>query len=55
MSNLLPRAATFTVPAGARFDRVTMTATRAQGNFNDGYVDNVALSLTGPPVAGQSV
>ena len=43
------------VPAGTRSIRVTITATRAQGNFNDGYVDNVSLSLTGPPVAGQSV
>ena len=55
VSNLLPRAASFPVPAGTRSIRVTITATRAQGNFNDGYVDNVALSLTGPPVAGQSV
>jgi hypothetical protein len=54
-SNLLPRSGSFPVPAGTRALAVTITATRAQGNFNDGYVDNVALSLTGPPVAGQSV
>ena len=55
VSNLLPRTAAFAVPAGTRSIRVTVTATRAQGDYNDGYVDNVSLSLAGPPVAGQSV
>ena len=55
VSNLLPRTTSFAVPAGTRSIRVTLAATRAQGNYNDGYVDNVVLSLTGPPVAGQSV
>ena len=55
VSNLLPRTAAFAVPAGTRSIRVTITATRAQGDYNDGYVDNVSLSLAGPPVAGQSV
>jgi hypothetical protein len=39
VSNLLPRTASFAVPAGTRSIRVTLTATRAQGNYNDGYVD----------------
>ena len=43
VSNLLPRTASFAVPAGTRSIRVTITATRAQGNYNDGYVDNVSL------------
>ena len=55
VSNLLPRTAAFALPAGTRSIRVTITATRAQGDYNDGYVDNVSLSLAGPPVAGQSV
>ena len=55
-TNLLPRSATFTLPAGTRKLSVRITATRAAGNYNDGYIDNVSLSFAGgTPVAGKSV
>ena len=55
VTTLLPRSASFAVPAGTRSIRVTIVATRTAGSYNDGYADNVSLSLVGPPVAGQSV
>ena len=55
VTTLQPRSASFAVPAGTRSIRVTITATRTAGSYNDGYADNVSLSLAGPPVAGQSV
>ena len=42
-------------PAATRAIRVTITATRTAGQYNDGYVDNVSFSSAAPPVAGQSV
>jgi hypothetical protein len=54
-TNLLPRSTTFAVPAGTRAISVRITATRFAGSYNDGYVDNVTLSLGGDPVAGKSV
>jgi hypothetical protein len=54
-TDLLRRSATFAVPAGTRKISVRITATRAAGSYNDGYVDNVNLSFGGSPAAGKSV
>lgn len=58
VTTLLPRTTTMAVPAGTRSIRVTMTATRSSGSWNDAYFDNVGLRLasslplvTGPPPA----
>jgi hypothetical protein len=45
-TTLLPRSTTAAVPAGTRQIRVVMTATRLDGSFNDGYIDNLRLSLS---------
>ena len=39
------RHASVQVPAGARSVRVTITATRASGAYNDGYADELSLTL----------
>ncbi|HWK26498.1 MAG TPA: hypothetical protein VNS09_08050 [Solirubrobacter sp.] len=56
-TELLRRTATFRLPAGTRAIRVTITATRTEGFYNDGYADNVRLTLGagGSAVAGRSV
>lgn len=56
-TTLLRRVAAFRLPAGTRAIRVTLTATRAEGFYNDGYVDNVRLTLGagGVAVAGRAV
>jgi len=58
VTTLLPRTATVGVPAGTRSIRVTMTATRQSGSWDDAYFDNIGLRLasnlplvTGPPPA----
>ncbi len=45
VTTLLKREASATVPAGARSAVVTITATRAEGAYNDGYADNLSLVL----------
>jgi hypothetical protein len=42
---LLSRSATAAVPAGTRSISVRVDATRSEGAFNDGYIDNVSLTL----------
>jgi hypothetical protein len=61
-TTLLPRTSSGPVPVGTRVVRVTITATRSSGTYNDGYADNVGLSLTRgeprplpPPVLGKLV
>lgn len=52
------RSATAPVLAGTRSIEVVITATRTAGTYNDGYVDNVSLTLgagTPAPVVGVSV
>jgi hypothetical protein len=44
-TKLLPRFASGALPAGTRSIKVTITAVRASGSYNDAYVDNVALTL----------
>jgi hypothetical protein len=44
---LLARSAKGTVPAGATSVKVTMTSTRTEGSYDDGYADDVALVVTG--------
>ncbi|CAN5590432.1 hypothetical protein BH20ACT19_BH20ACT19_06400 [soil metagenome] len=44
-TTLLARSAIADVPAGTRDIRLTFTATRAAGAYNDGYADNVSLTL----------
>src|SRR3954465_8760204 len=54
---LLSRTATATVPAGTRSISVRIDATRIEGAFNDGYIDNVSLTLGsgGGPVYHKTV
>jgi hypothetical protein len=51
---MLPRSATGAVPSGTRSIQVVMTATREEGTFNDGYADNVSLSLSVGPQPGST-
>jgi hypothetical protein len=44
-TDLVPAAATRTVPATTDQVVVTLTANRTEGIYNDGYADNVALEL----------
>jgi hypothetical protein len=54
-TTLLPQSATGAVPAGTRSIRVVMTSTRLEGTYNDGYGDNISLTLAStPPVFGSS-
>jgi hypothetical protein len=46
-TKLLARTASKAVPEGTRTIHVVIVATRTEGTYDDGYVDNVALSLTG--------
>ena len=46
VTTLLRRDASVTVPAGARSVLISITATRTDGAYNDGYADNVSLVLT---------
>jgi Ca2+-binding RTX toxin-like protein len=50
-TTLLPRAATAEVPPGTEEIRVLVTATRSDGSYNDGYADNVSVTLDTDPVA----
>ena len=66
VSALLPFTKTGRVPVGTRSIRYTVTAQRAEGGYNDGYADNLSLTLaesdppgsSGPapvPASGQSI
>jgi hypothetical protein len=64
-TTLLPRSTCGAVPAGTRSIKVVITGTRVSGSYNDGYADNVSLSLVAsgtpcpgavpPPVLGKTV
>ncbi len=55
-SKLLERTAKGNVPRYTRSIRVTITARRAEGIYNDGYADNISLTLaTGPAQPGAGV
>ena len=45
VTTLLQRASSAAVPVGTRSIQVTMTATRTDGSENDGYADNLSLTL----------
>ena len=51
VTGLLSRSAFGTVPPGSRGIRISLIATRSNGSYNDGYVDNVAMTLGPPPPA----
>lgn len=54
-TTLLLRSASADVPAGTRAIRLTLTATKVDGGRNDGYADNLSLTLgTPPPVIGRT-
>ena len=56
-STLLPRSTSVPVAPGTRSIRVIITARRSSGNYNDGYSDNVSLTLgpgSAPPPSGSS-
>jgi hypothetical protein len=56
-TTLVPRSATTAVPKGTTKIRVVLTSTRADGTYNDGYMDNISLELlnssTSPAPAGK--
>jgi hypothetical protein len=56
-TTLLSRSAIAAVPAGTRSIAVRIDATRSEGAFNDGYVDNISLTLGtgGGPVYHKTV
>ena len=45
LTKLLPRTATVAVPAQTTAITIVITATRVEGQYNDGYADNVSLVL----------
>jgi hypothetical protein len=52
VSTLLSRDTSGAIPVGTRAIEVLMTATRAPlGSYNDGYADNLSLTLTAVPEA----
>jgi Ca2+-binding RTX toxin-like protein len=53
-TTLLLRSAATAVPAGTRRIRLTLTATRMDGSYNDGYADNVSLTLDDPVAVNDS-
>jgi hypothetical protein len=50
---LLQRTGTTPVLPGTRAIRVTMTATKFAGAYNDAYLDNISLSLAASPAGGE--
>jgi hypothetical protein len=57
-TTLVLRAATAAVPKGTTKIKVVLTSTRADGTYNDGYMDNISLEFgttppPPPPVAGK--
>lgn len=51
---VLPRSGEMGVPRTTRKIRVVMTATRSSGDYNDGYFDNLSLTLTGTGGGGET-
>jgi uncharacterized protein (TIGR03437 family) len=51
-SELIQKSQTGAVPAGTRFVRITMAATRTEGSDNDGLADSLSLVLTTPGATG---
>lgn len=47
VSELLARSANTVVPVGTRSIDILMTSTRLDGDYNDGYADNLSLVLRG--------
>ncbi len=46
---LLYRSTTNAVPSGTRIIQVLLIMTRVEGNYNDGYADDISIVLTGEP------
>lgn len=46
VTGLFERKTSGTVPAGARYVQVQIHMTRSSGSYNDGYADNLSLTLT---------
>lgn len=46
VTGMLKQKATSTVPAKTRVIRVVLAATRSGGAYNDGYADNLSLTIT---------
>jgi hypothetical protein len=53
-TTLLPRSTSGAVPAGTRSIQVLMTSTRLEGEYDDGYADNLSLTLEGPQATPQA-
>ena len=53
-TTLLPRSTSGAVPAGTRSIQVLMTSTRLEGEYDDGYADNLSLTLEGPQARPQA-
>ena len=57
-TTMVLRSATAAVPKGTTKIKVVLTSTRADGTYNDGYMDNISLELGAtasppPPTAGK--
>jgi len=52
-TTMVSRAATAPVPRGTRAISIRLSATRTEGDYNDGYVDNVSLTLAARDAAQQ--
>ena len=51
-TTLLPESKQVVLPRQRRSVSLAMLAVRTDGSYNDGYADNVALSLAGTPGTG---
>jgi hypothetical protein len=55
LTTLFERTRTGTVPAGTRSFAVRIATTRTAGDYDDGYADNLSLTLAGAPEPGKTV
>jgi hypothetical protein len=51
-TTLLPQSKQLVLPRRTRSVSLALRAVRTDGSYNDGYADNIALSLSGTPGAG---
>jgi len=55
IASLYQRSTNGTVPAGTRFIKVLLTMTRTDGNYDDGYADNLSLVLNSTAASGPTI
>ena len=44
-TGMIPKAVAGAMPKGTRTIRVTLSANRTSGSYNDGYADNLSLTI----------